>query len=119
MKTLRYFFVITIFTSFLSCTTDEKEQKKADALDKNYTDCEVFVKEYNEWVIHYVDLSKLCQAKPENQELQAKKHEMSAEMPQWGLRRRSMVNCAADESFNKKCDEITTRLTEAMETYNF
>jgi hypothetical protein len=119
MKTLSLVFLILLFSLGISCSSEEKEQKKIDAIDKNYTDCDVFVKEYEEWVNHFVDLSKLCQAKPESEELQTKKKEMSAEMPQWGLRRRSMVNCASDETFNKKCDEITLRLTEAMETYNF
>ena len=94
--------IMLVLTVGISCNSKEKEQKKADEIDKNYTDCDAFVKEYDEWVIHYVDISKLCLAKPENTELQTKKKELSAEMPQWGLRQRSLVTCNTDSGFTKK-----------------
>jgi hypothetical protein len=119
MKTISYIFILLIFAAGITCNSKEKEQKKADEIDKNYTDCEAFVKEYEEWTAHYVDLSKLCKAKPENKELLSKKKEMSSDLPQWGLRRRSLVNCNTDKDFNKKCDEITAQLTEVMETSNY
>lgn len=119
MKTIIYLILTTSFFILISCSSEEKRQRKADKADKNYTECDTFFDEYENWVDDYIDIVKLCKAKPDNKELKKKREEMLQQISQWGLKWNRMTNCLVEQEYRNKYEKITQKLTEVMETYNF
>jgi len=114
-----YSTILIFFLCFYSCNSEESQRKEQNEIDKNYTECDSFFKEYEDWTDEFVTLCKLSDAKPENIELKTQKKKMGSTLSQWGLKWKSLTNCNKDSINIKRYETTTGLITDVMETSNY
>jgi hypothetical protein len=117
--------LILSFLFMLSCGTDTAKNntdKEADA-DKAKTeqsdatsksDCDDFLDDYEKWVDEVIVVYKKAQDDPTDIENTQKLLTVTTEVAQWADKWESLMDCANNEEYAKRMEELEERLNKAM-----
>ncbi|PLX15710.1 MAG: hypothetical protein C0599_16265 [Salinivirgaceae bacterium] len=108
----------------LSCCTDatKKDEAKADDQkanteqtdDASKSDCDEFLDDYEKWVDEVIVVYKKVQEDPTDMENTQKLLTVTTEVSKWAEKWESLMDCANNEEYAKRMEELEERVNKAM-----
>lgn len=121
MKRLVYLFVMLGVIAMYSCGGSSSEKAK-EAKDKNteiksgaIKDCDDFLTHYEEWVDDYIKVLDDYFKNPADQTIATRYMELMQEAMEWNTKWIALVDCADDEEYEKKFEEISKDIEKKLE----
>ncbi len=93
-------------------TEESGDSKKSDDEIKN---CDDFLNKYEEWMDDYLALLEKYLENPLDADMGAKFMELSGEAVNWATQWGAMYDCANDEKYEKRFDEIEKKAEKKLE----
>ena len=126
MKKLIYLFAIFSFLLISGCgnapkntgsqdedvTEETGDSKKSDDKIK---DCDDFLDKYEKWMDDYLAVLEKYMENPMDAELVTKFTELSGEALNWATQWGALYDCAGDEKYEKRFDEIEKKAEKKLE----
>jgi len=128
MKRIIYVFIMLSFFLF-SCggsseqaTTDgdeavktEQSDEDTDGGDLTIKDCDDFLDKYDEWTDDYLKVLKAYFEDPTNLTISEEYQDLTESMTTWGTDWTNYVQCASQEKYQKRFEEIADKLEKGLE----
>ncbi len=126
MKKLLYIFAIFSFLLVSGCGNAPKDKGSHDEdvteettdtkkSDDKIKDCDDFLDRYEEWMDDYLAMLEDYMENPLDADMAMKFMELSGEALNWATEWGAMMDCADDEEFEKRFDEIEKKAEEKLE----
>jgi len=126
MKKLLFLFAIFCFLLASGCGNAPKDKESHDGdvteesddikkSDDKITDCDDFLDRYEEWMDEYMTLLEKYMENPLDADMATKFMELSGEALNWATEWGAMMDCASDEEYEKRFDEIEKKAEEKLE----
>ena len=107
--------LLALFATYSCGGGSQKETDTKDEL-KSVTikDCDDFLAHYEEWVDDYLKVLDDYFKNPADPELASRYMELMQEAMNWSTKWSALVDCADDEEYEKKFEEISRQIEEKM-----
>lgn len=128
MKKIIYVFIMLSFILF-SCggsseqTTEdndeavitEQSEDLADEDDATIKNCDEFLDNYDKWTDDYLKVLKAYFEDPTNLTISEEYQDLTESMTTWGTDWTNYVQCASQEKYQKRFEEIADKLEKGLE----
>lgn len=115
MKKLIFFVAILGLFMNYSCSSSKSEKEnKSELKAASIKDCDDFLEHYEEWVDDYIEVLDAYFNNPADAEIASKYMELMQEAMQWSTKWTALVDCADDEKYEKKFEEISNKVEEKL-----
>ncbi len=127
MKNLFYLFLMLSFFLFSCGGSSEKttgdgdeavqteQSSEIDDGDLTIKDCDDFLDKYDEWTDEYLKVLKAWKEDPTNVEVSQSYMELTQSMTTWYTEWTDYVQCAAQEKYQKRFEEIAEKIDKGIE----
>ena len=123
MKKLIYLFLMLgIFVTY-SCGGSGSDKVKEEATEENtkqsgeIKDCDDFLAHYEEWVDEYLEVIEAYLKNPADASTATRYMELMQETMGWSTKWVAMADCADDEEYEQKFEEISKKVEEKMKEF--
>ena len=126
MKKLFYLFAVFSFLLISGCGNAPKDKGSQDGdateesadnkkSDDKIKDCDDFLDKYEEWMDDYMALLEKYMENPLDADMAMEFMELSGEAVTWATQWGAMYDCAGDEEYEKRFDEIEEKAEKKLE----
>lgn len=118
MKKILYLITIIGLFSLYSCgsSSNEKQNNNESKLSsETIKNCDDFLAEYEEWVDDYVQVLDSYFNNPSDPEIATKYMELMKEAIHWSTEWTALVECADDEKYEKRFEEISKEVEDKLQ----
>ena len=110
MKKLIYLIFLLLFVGVYSCGNSGKEKEKASKEEvKTSNGCDEFLTNYEAWIDDYLKVVEDYFNSPTDETLAARYMEIMQEAAEWSTKWITLIDCAEDEKYEKKFEEISKK----------
>jgi hypothetical protein len=89
-------------------------EEPANNQNTNVRECEDFLKDYESWVDHYLDVKKKLKDSPMNPALVKEAAELAKATGKWATDWKGHVNCTGDQKYIGEYERITKKLNSVQ-----
>lgn len=117
MKKIIYLVVtIGLFLSYSCSSSSEKKEnnQKSELNAQTIKDCDEFLAHYEEWVDDYIKVLDDYFKNPSDPTLASKYMELMQEALHWSNKWTALVECAENEKYEKRFEEISNEVEEKL-----
>ena len=114
MKKLIYLLMIFSFVGIYSCGNSGKEKQKDTEEVKGSTPCDKFLVEYEEWTDEYLKVIEDYMNNPSDEAIANRYMELIQQAMEWSTKWINLVDCADDEKYEKRFEEISKEIEQKM-----
>ena len=119
MKKLIYLLVIFSFAGVYSCGNSGKEKQKASEEEvAGSTPCDEFLAEYEEWADEYYRAIEDYMNNPSDEEIADRYMELIQQAMEWSTKWITLADCADDEKYEKRFEEISREIEQKLKDLN-
>ncbi len=104
-------FLIIVFTGAVSCVNTSRE--KADS-GQEKKPCDAFLAHYEEWADDYFTAIEDYMNNPTDEEIEARYMELMQQALEWSNDWIDMVECADDEEYKQRFEEISKEVEDKI-----
>lgn len=119
MKKLTFLIAIISIIGFTSCGGSKTEQKdesqKEEKLSKSINTCDEFLEHYEEWIDEYLEIIDSYFKNPADETIATKYMSLMQEGMEWSTKWVALVDCADDEKYEKRFEEISKKVEDKLE----
>ncbi len=126
MKKIIYLFAFFGFLLFSGCGNAPKDKGSHDEdateettdsnkSDDQIKDCDDFLDRYEKWMDDYLAVLEKYMKNPLDAELVTKYMELSGEAVNWATQWGALIDCAGEEKYEKRFDEIEEKAEKKLE----
>ena len=118
MKKLTFLIAIVSILGFTSCNSSKSDNKDADQkeekVSKSIKDCDDFLEHYEEWIDEYLEIIDAYFKNPADETIATKYMALLQEGMGWSTKWITLVDCADDEEYEKRFEEISKKVEDKM-----
>lgn len=118
MKKLTFLILLISILGFTSCgSSPEKKDStpKEEKLSKGIKDCDDFLEHYEEWIDEYLEIIDSYFKNPADETIATKYMALMQEGMEWSTKWVALVDCADDEKYEKRFEEISKKVENKLE----
>ena len=119
MKKLTFLIVIISIIGFTSCGGSKTEKKdstqKEEKLSGSINDCDEFLEHYEKWIDEYLEIIDSYFKNPADETIATKYMALMQEGMEWSTKWVALVDCADDEKYEKRFEEISKKVEDKLE----
>ena len=117
MKKLTFLILLISILGFTSCgsSTEKKDStQKEEELSTSINDCDDFLEHYEEWIDEYLEIIDSYFKNPTDEIMTARYMELMQEGMDWSTKWVALVDCADNEKYEKKFEEISKKVENKL-----
>ncbi len=116
MKKIIYLIALISFLGFVSCGSSSDKDKTSDKkeLSDEINDCDDFLAHYEEWVDDYVQIIDDYLNNPSDEAVATRYMELMQEAMTWSTKWIALADCAEDEEYEQKFEEVSKKIEEKL-----
>ncbi|MDA3954705.1 MAG: hypothetical protein PF485_13735 [Bacteroidales bacterium] len=116
MKKLTFLIVLISILGFTSCgsRTEKKDSNQKEELSGNINDCDEFLLHYEKWIDEYLEIIDSYFKNPTDETMTARYMELMQEGMEWSTKWVALVDCADDEKYEKRFEEISKKVENKL-----
>ena len=103
---------------YVSCsnsgTKKEKTSDKKERQSDKINDCDDFLAHYEEWIDEYINVIDDYLKNPSDKNLGARYMELMQEGMEWSTKWIALVDCANNEEYEKRFEEISSEVENKL-----
>lgn len=103
---------------FAACNTKNKSEKSQPIEDiemSSMNSCDQFLNDYEKWVNEIIVIYQKVKENPMNIEYTQKLMNVTIEMEEWSKKWTNIYECAENEQYAKRMEELQKKVDKAME----
>ncbi len=113
-KHLYLFAILGMFAVYACSSGSEKGSESKQEKSESIKDCDDFLAHYEEWVDDYIKVIDDYMNNPGDEANAARYMELVQEAMQWSTKWVTLVECADDEKYEKRFEEISKEVEEKL-----
>ncbi|MFC2152608.1 hypothetical protein ACFLSE_08780 [Bacteroidota bacterium] len=115
MKKLTFLILMLSFIGFYSCSNTGKEKSKATEEQINEKNaCDEFLEQYEGWIDEYLEVIDSYFNDPSDETMAAKYMALMQEGIEWSTKWIALVECADDEKYKQRFEDISKEVEKKM-----
>ncbi len=116
MNKLTSIILATVFLSFYSCGNTGKENTKSEKeISVEINACDEFLAQYEEWIDDYIEVINDYFNNPSDEINTSRYMELMQEGANWITKWEKLVECADDEKYKQRFEDISKEVENKLE----